>query len=132
MRGFLFCCFIWFLYAGNAYADSSLWKFKRISDGLFVVQTAILITENCPRLKQRKVRGLFFLLGLRSYALDQGYTLEQVNDFVGDPKEKAKLNARIDKYLRSIGRDRSKKNDLCSFGERQIETGSQVGHFLRK
>ncbi|MEM9716513.1 MAG: DUF5333 domain-containing protein [Pseudomonadota bacterium] len=115
-----------------AQAKPSLWSFPRVDQGLFDIGVAYGISENCSSLEERKIYGASFALSLSNYAQSQGYSFDEVRNFVRDDEEKAKLRVRVTKFLEDQGLDPSVPNALCDYGKDQIAAETQVGKFLRK
>ena len=111
---------------------TSLWDVPLVDKGLFDMGVAWGIKENCDRIEERKVYGASFALKLAGYARDHGYTTKEVKDFYKDKTEKAKLRARVTKYLQDQGLDPDEPNALCGFGDEHIQNETQVGKLLRK
>ena len=115
-----------------AVAKPSLWSYERIDTGLFQIGIAWGVKENCSVLKEHRLNGITFSLGLYNYAKSQGYSHDEVRDFLDSDAEKEKLRARVTTYFKNQGLNPDTQNALCQYGETQIANGTQVGRLLRK
>ena len=117
---------------GVTMAKPSLWSFERIDQGLFQIGIAWGVKENCTAIKEHRLNGITFSLGLYNYAKSQGYSHDEVKSFLDDDEEKAKLRKRVTAYFKDQGLNPDSPNALCQYGETQIAERNQVGRLLRK
>jgi Family of unknown function (DUF5333) len=89
------------------------------------------IDDNCPTIEARKMRALNELTKLREYALKQGYSSQEVRDFVTSKEEKAKGKARAAEILKERGAEPGNEAAYCAIGEEEIAKGSLIGELLR-
>ena len=89
------------------------------------------IDDNCPTIEARKLRALNELNKLRDYALKQGYTSQQVRDFVTSKEEKAKGKALAAEHLKERGAEPGNEAVYCAIGEEEIAKDSLIGQLLR-
>ena len=118
--------------ASPVFAKPSLWSYERIDNGLFDIGVAWGVKENCTTLKENRLNGVMFSLGLYNFAKAQGYTHDEVKSFLDSDAEKAKLRKRVTIYFNDQGLNPDTPNALCEFGKTEIANGSQVGKLLRK
>jgi hypothetical protein len=89
------------------------------------------IDDNCPTIEARKLRALNELNKLRDYALEQGYTSQQVRDFVTSKEEKARGKALAAEILKERGAEPGNEAAYCAIGEEEIAKDSLIGQLLR-
>ena len=89
------------------------------------------IDDNCPTIEARKLRALGELNKLRDYALEQGYTADQIRELVKSKDEKAKGKAKAAELLKERGAEPGNPDAYCKIGEEEIAKESLVGYLLR-
>ncbi|MCU0829354.1 MAG: DUF5333 domain-containing protein [Tabrizicola sp.] len=89
------------------------------------------IDDNCPTIEARKMRALNELTKLRDYALEQGYSGQEIRDFVTSKEEKAKGKAIAAERLKERGAEPGKTEVYCAIGEEEIAKDSLIGQLLR-
>lgn len=89
------------------------------------------IDDNCSTIEARKMRALNELTKLRDYALKQGYTSQEVRDFVTSKEEKAKGKAMAAERLKERGAEPGNEAAYCAIGEEEIAKDSLIGQLLR-
>lgn len=89
------------------------------------------IDDNCDTISARKIRALSELLSLKDYALEKGYSRDEVKAFVSDKTEKAKGKAEAAAWLKKQGAEPGKPAAYCAIGEAEITKGSLIGQLLR-
>ncbi|WP_435258723.1 DUF5333 domain-containing protein [Thioclava sp. FR2] len=89
------------------------------------------IADNCPTIEPRKIRALLELNDLRDYALEQGYTAEEIRAFVTDKAEKKRGKAEAAAWLKERGAEPGKPDAYCAIGEEEIAKDSLIGQLLR-
>lgn len=119
------------LFALPAFALVPINEEKHINDTLIQGFVADAITDNCPTMKPRKFKGLTELLALRDYALNKGYSRDEIKAFVEDPKEKARGKATAAAILKKRGAVPGKSDAYCAIGVEEIAKGSLIGQLLR-
>jgi Family of unknown function (DUF5333) len=89
------------------------------------------IDDNCPTIEARKLRALGELNSLKNYALEQGYTSDQIRGLVTSKEEKAKGKALAADWLKERGAEPGNPDAYCRIGEEEIAKESLVGYLLR-
>ena len=102
-----------------------------IDDSMLWVALAIEISDRCPTIEARTMRGLNYLWNIRSRAQALGYSTSEIKTYVDSDAEKARMRARGEAYVRTHGLNPKKDADLCKLGQAEIAKGSQIGAFLR-
>jgi hypothetical protein len=89
------------------------------------------IDDNCPSIEARKLRALNELTKLRDYALEQGYSADDIRALVKSKDEKAKGKAKAAEILKERGAEPGNPDAYCAIGEEEIAKGSLIGELLR-
>ena len=89
------------------------------------------IDDNCDTIEARKLRALAELNKLRDYALEQGYTGEEIRALVTSKEEKAKGKALAAEWLKERGAEPGNPEAYCRIGEEEIAKESLIGYLLR-
>ncbi len=105
----------------EAYINESL-RAGRIGD---------VIRKTCPSISAR----MFVVLGkiddLKRYATSKGYSRDEVEAFIKDPDQKARIKAEAATYLASAGAVEGDTESYCKVGRDEIAKGSMIGELLR-
>ena len=104
---------------------------RAITEGLIAVGMALELGENCPDLSPRMVRGLFYLNGLKGQARDAGYSDAQIDAFVQDAGQKARLEDAARTRLRALGVQDDLAESYCTVGRAQIAADTAAGRLLK-
>ena len=89
------------------------------------------IDDNCDTIEARKLRALAELNKLRDYALEQGYTAEEIRALLKSKEEKAKGKALAAEWLKERGAEPGNPEAYCRIGEEEIAKESLIGYLLR-
>lgn len=111
-------------------ASASLRDEPRITEGLITVGIAFEISELCPSIDARRLRGLSYLLSLRSTARGLGYSAAEVDAFIDDDAEKDRLKIVARDRLTRMGAPREDVQAHCRVGRTEVERDSQIGRLL--
>ncbi|PWJ12481.1 DUF5333 domain-containing protein [Jannaschia seohaensis] len=118
------------LFAQPAVAE--LEQEPRITEGLITVGIAYEISELCPSLDARTIRGLRYLLALKAAARDLGYSDAEIDAFIDDDAAKDRLEAVARARLAAKGARRGDVAAHCRVGEAELAADSQIGRLLSK
>jgi TPR repeat protein len=119
------------LFATPALALVPIGEEPKIVDTLLQGFIGDAIDDNCPTIEARKLRALGELNKLRDYALAQGYTSEEVRDYVTSKEEKAKGKAKAAEWLKAKGAEPGNPEAYCKIGAEEIAKDSLIGYLLR-
>lgn len=119
------------LAATAALANPPLRDVTRISEGLIAAGMAIELGDKCDSVNTRIIRGLNFLQGLKSHASDLGYTDAEIDAYVEDRAEKARLEGIARGRLADLGVTIGDQASYCAVAQAQMAAGTQVGRLLR-
>jgi hypothetical protein len=89
------------------------------------------IDDNCDTIEARKLRALGELNKLRDYALEQGYSADEIRALVTSKEEKAKGKAIAAEWLKERGAEPGNPEAYCRIGEEEIAKESLIGYLLR-
>lgn len=104
---------------------------KHINQTLLQGFIADKIDDNCDSISARKLKALGELMALRDYALDKGYSRDEVKAFVTSKTEKARGKAEAAKWLKAQGAVDGDQASFCKIGQAEIAKGSLIGQLLR-
>ncbi|KPP87119.1 MAG: hypothetical protein HLUCCA08_04140 [Rhodobacteraceae bacterium HLUCCA08] len=119
------------LAASAAQANPPLGDVAHVREGLILAAMVDEITGNCPDLKVRVIRGLNFLQGLERHARDLGYSPAEIDAYIDDEVEEARLRAIGSGRLQALGADPEDPASYCTVGRAQMQAGTELGRFLR-
>ncbi|PIE14483.1 MAG: hypothetical protein CSA70_01645 [Rhodobacterales bacterium] len=117
--------------AGAASAKPHLRDVKAIDDNMLAVAIAMEIDEKCSTIRTRKGKGLSFLWSLKRKANGLGYSDDEINAYRKSDKEKARIRARGEAYVKSKGLNPKVASDLCKLGNAEIAQKSTIGSLLK-
>jgi hypothetical protein len=89
------------------------------------------IDDNCATIEARTLRALGELNKLKNYALEQGYTADEIRALVKSKEEKAKGKALAADWLAKRGAVPGDEASYCRIGEEEIRSESLIGYLLR-
>ncbi|WP_417241452.1 DUF5333 domain-containing protein [Celeribacter sp.] len=115
----------------SAAALPPLSRVDEIDNNMLYVGIAIEISDECPTIEARKIKGLNFLWTLKAVASEMGYSNAQIEEYVTSKDEKARIRAKGAAYARARGVDPTTSAGLCALGEMEIAKGSVIGSLLR-
>lgn len=102
-----------------------------IRDGLLVVGMAYEISEKCESIDARWIAGASTLLNLKSRARALGYSSAEIDAYVDNKAEKARLEGIARAQLVQLGVTPGVEETYCTVGRDQIAKGTGVGRLLR-
>lgn len=116
--------------AQPAAALEPLAKEKYINDRLIAARIADRIRRTCPTINGR----IFYAYGearkLRRYAEKQGYSAAQIDAFLDDKAEKARIYAVAEDYLTRQGAKANDPESFCRVGRQEIAKNTIIGSLL--
>ena len=102
-----------------------------VVDRFYSIGLADAVRKNCGTIDARMFRAYRYLKSIESYAREAGYTDAQIDEFVDNKAEKAKLKARIARDLAKRGATAKNPEGYCTVGREEIAKGSAAGRLLR-
>ncbi|WP_052245115.1 DUF5333 domain-containing protein [Halocynthiibacter namhaensis] len=104
---------------------------ERVNSGLITAGIVRRIHKRCPTITYRKFRSFAFLRSVHNRAQAEGYSAEEIEAYVDDPDEEARLYVRVDNWLSSRGAREGDAESYCAVGNAEMTADSQIGNFLR-
>lgn len=111
-------------------ADGPLKDVSFVSEGLITAGMAIEINDKCDSVSVRLVRGYNFLNSLKTHARNLGYTEAEIDAYINDAAEKARLESVARGRLADLGVVPSDPESYCAVGTAQIAAGTPLGRLL--
>lgn len=128
----LFFAAICLLTAGSqAAAAQSLAQDPTVRQGFYAIGLADEIRKNCPSITPRLVRAYTFLKSLESYALQSGYTQDDIEALKDNDAARSQLEAEIAADLVARGATPGNPAGYCQVGREEMARGTAAGKLLR-
>ncbi|PSL21855.1 DUF5333 domain-containing protein [Shimia abyssi] len=117
--------------AGLASAKPPLREVQDLNNRLYYGLVAYEISEACPGLSFRKLRGVNELWALGRAAKALGYTEAEIRAFIKSDEEKDLMRKRGEAWLKHKGVAVGDTEGYCTLGRAEIERNSAIGVYLR-
>lgn len=117
--------------AGASTASAALKDEAEIQERLIVIGMAYEIDQKCDDLSARLIRGLSALNAVETRAEELGYSETEIDSYVDDKVEKARLIEIAKSRLADLGAVTGQADTFCTVGQAQIDQGSPIGLLLR-
>lgn len=129
----LFIGAVVFATALNAQAsvNSGLPAEKDINNGLLVVAVADKIRRECKSISARFFTARAYLTDLKDMAEKRGYSEAEIDAYIENDQEKAKMRAKRNAYFKARGASNLDPASLCTLGQDEIRKQSQIGLLLK-
>ena len=121
--------FLWS--SANAGAQPPLGEVVELRNGIIAIGIAYELSEKCQTLDARIFRGLNYLSQLRSRARQLGYSEEEIDAYVNDKDEQARLERMARDEIARFGVVEDQPETYCRVGRAQIAQNTLVGWLLR-
>lgn len=115
----------------SASAQHSLKDEVDINHGLLIMAVADKIRRECNSIAGRMFRAQKFAKDLKAVAEARGYSMDQIEAYVNDRSERARVRAERNVYFESQGASNLDHQSLCVLGHAEIARKSQIGHLLK-
>ncbi|MBZ8119638.1 DUF5333 domain-containing protein [Roseovarius sp. LXJ103] len=102
-----------------------------INAGLMAVAAADKIRRECSAISGRLWVARSYTRALADMAKDRGYSQAEIDAYVNDRAEKAKMRERRNAYFKSKGASNLDPESLCTLGRAEIAGQTQIGSFLK-
>lgn len=119
------------LSAGSVQAQTPLKDVAHVREGLIAAGMAIEIGDQCDSISVRLLRGMNFLNSLKNHASGLGYSDAEIDAYVDDDAEKARLEDIARGRLADLGAVAGQGETYCAVGRDQMAQGTAVGRLLR-
>ncbi len=127
MAGALMVCLVT---AMPVLAKTPLAEEAHINESLLAVAVADKVRKTCPNIYARMVTFYFKAKALEKYARKLGYTENEVEAFLDDKSEKARVNGLAQAYMADRGVIEGDVESYCQLGRAEIVAGSLIGSLL--
>ncbi len=89
------------------------------------------IRETCPSISARMFYALWQAKKLQDYALDLGYSHDQIDSFINDMNEQRRVTGAVKVYMAENGVVEGNTESYCALGRAEIAKKSIAGSLLR-
>ncbi|MEM9319795.1 MAG: DUF5333 domain-containing protein [Pseudomonadota bacterium] len=103
-----------------------------VENGVLIVAIGDLIRDNCPSIEDRRARSIPFLIGLVNRAQSLGYSRSEIEDYIDDDAEQARVMARAQTWLVQEGADLAAPETICTVARDEISAQSVIGRLIRE
>lgn len=103
---------------------------RYINDRLIAARVADRIRRECPTLDARVLYAYTQARALERYALDKGYSRQQVDAFLDDKTERQRIYAVAEDYMARNGVQKGDAESYCRLGRQEIANGTVAGSLL--
>lgn len=103
---------------------------RHINDRLVAARIADRVRRECPSIDGRLVYAFQQARALQQYALDKGYSKQQIEAFLDDKAERRRIYAIADDYMTGKGVRAGDAASFCRLGLQEIADGSVTGSLL--
>lgn len=122
-------------FAMPATAQDARWEVLRedqfLTDGLVLIAIGRRIVKGCEAIDAARARAFFHANGLMQRARDKGFSTAEINEFIKDEFEKARIDALSDAWLASKDTNKTDAEGLCRVGLDEIARATPLGRMLR-
>ncbi|MFC2969252.1 DUF5333 domain-containing protein [Acidimangrovimonas pyrenivorans] len=118
-------------FATQAAALPPLTSDNHVMGQLVAARVADRIRHACPTISGRLVTAFFKAEALKSYALNKGYSGDEIKAFLKDPAAKKLVKDGAEHYLAKNGAKDGQPRSFCKLGEAEIASNSLIGSLLR-
>ena len=103
-----------------------------IYNGLFTAALIYHIAQTCPDIRgPNRLTRASYLLSLYNRARGMGFSRSQIESFVEDDVEKARMQALVDRHLQRAGvSDPYSEAEVCEFARTQMAENTAIGRQL--
>ncbi|WP_208351258.1 DUF5333 domain-containing protein [Pseudaestuariivita rosea] len=116
----------------TADAKGSLRDNTRVNNELLAAAVGDEIRKNCSSIAARFWYVLNRARQLEQYAMAQGFTKQEIEDYVESDVERDRMKALRDRYLAQNGVTKGDEASYCRLGEKEIADNTLIGSLLRK
>ena len=103
---------------------------RYINDRLIAARIADRIRRECPTLGARILYAYSQARALERYALDKGYSREQVDAFLDSKEDRKRIYAVAEDYMAQNGGRKGDAESYCRLGRQEIANGTVTGSLL--
>lgn len=103
---------------------------KYINDRLVAARVADRVRRECPSLDGRMVYAFTQARALQRYALNKGYSKDQIEAFLDSKPDRQRIYAQAEAYLAQGGARAGDAESFCRVGRAEMAAGSVAGSLL--
>ena len=103
-----------------------------INNSLMAVAVGNAIRKTCPSISARMLVALSKGRELQNYALEKGYSKDEMEAFLDNKTEKARVKALAADYMAANGVVDGDVESYCTLGRAEIAKDSLIGSLLRE
>lgn len=103
-----------------------------INDRLVSARVADRIRRECPSISANMLKAFGEAQALKAYAQRKGYPDAQIDAFLDDRKERQRIYALAEDYMRKRGVKDGNADSFCALGYAEINARSVTGSLIRK
>ncbi|GLS80165.1 DUF5333 domain-containing protein [Paracoccus marinus] len=103
---------------------------RYVNDRLIAARIADQIRRNCPTIEGRIVFAFQQARALQRYALDKGYSKDQIDAFLDSKPDRKRIYAVAEDYMASKGVREGDEASYCKLGQAEIAANSVTGSLL--
>lgn len=118
-------------FAAPAAALQPLHENPTVLNGFYAIGFADEVRKKCSGIQPRIFRAIGYLRSLERYALNAGYTRDDIEELTDNKSEKEKLRAQIRADLAARGATPETPEGYCTVGLEEIAKGSAAGRLLK-
>lgn len=117
----------------QAEVNDTLRNTQSIYNGLYLAAIIYEIVQQCEELRgPNRLERTAYLLGLYNQARRMGFSRDQIEGFIEDDVEKARMDALVRNYIESRGARLDDPASVCALGRNEMAAGTPVGERLRE
>ena len=102
-----------------------------ITERLLTIGMADIIRKKCEDIDPRMLKAFFYLQKTDSMARDLGYSDDEIDAYLDNDAEKARLRAIGAGRFAELGVDPNTPETYCTVGRAQIAAGTGIGKLLK-
>ncbi|MFU8897297.1 DUF5333 domain-containing protein [Roseinatronobacter thiooxidans] len=117
----------------QAQVNDTLRNTPEIYNGLFTAALIKHVVDTCPAVSPPgRLSRVTYFLSLYNRARNLGFSREQIEAFVEDKQEQARLEGIVKAHLQREGVTPDDESSVCAFARAQIAERSALGRQLRE
>ena len=118
------------LITGPAAALEPLSSEAYVNDRLVQARVADMLRRGCPTIDARLIRAFSEARALKRYALDKGYSDDQIEAFLDSKEDRKRIYAAADRYMVENGVVNGQPETFCRLGRDEIARQTVAGSLL--
>lgn len=115
----------------QAQINEALRNSPQIYNGLFTAALIRHVTDTCPGIRPPgRLARVNYFLSLYNRARGMGYSRAQIEAFVEDEAEQARMKSLVERHLQRAGVNPASEAEVCAFARTQIAERTALGRQL--